>query len=212
VLVIEDDGRRPGVDRELRHAQQRAAYALAKRGAALDLVSVSELEHSLPIAGASIIEAGGTPLDDAIGGGEPTRLGRELLRFALRRSAHSYPPLAMLLLERLGRRAPLWTKRNAERGARLLARLDELLGDDGVLLYPSSHCVAPRHGPTAPAAFRFLGVFNPLQLPVTQVPLGLGRAGLPLGVQVVSRRGHDHLTIAAALELERALGGWSPPR
>jgi fatty acid amide hydrolase 2 len=56
-----------------------------------------------------------------------------------------------------------------------------------------------------------LGLFNVLQMPVTQVPLGLSRTGLPVGVQVISRRGHDHLTIAAALELERALGGWVPP-
>jgi fatty acid amide hydrolase 2 len=212
VLVVEDDGGWPGVARELRRAQQRAAYALAKRGARLDLVSVPGLEHSLSIVGASIIDAGGTSLDEALGGGKPTRLGRELARFALRRSPYSYPPLLMLALERLGRRAPQWVKRNAERGARLLARLDELLGDDGILLYPSSRCVAPRHGPTAPAAFRFLGVFNPLQLPVTQVPLGLSRAGLPLGVQVISRRGRDHVTIAAALELERAFGGWLAPR
>ena len=211
VLVIEDDGGSPGVTRELRHAQQRAAYALAKQGAALELISLSGLANSLSIVGGSIIEAGGTSLDDTLGGGEPTRLGRELARVALRRSAHSYPPLAMLSLERLGRRAPRWAKRNYERGIRLLEQLDELLGDDGIILYPSSSRVAPRHGPTASAAFRFLGLFNVLQLPVTQVPLGLSRAGLPLGVQVISRRGHDHLTIAAALELERALGGWLPP-
>ena len=55
-------------------------------------------------------------------------------------------------------------------------------------------------------------VFNLLGLPVTQVPLGLNRRGLPLGVQVAAADGNDHLTIAAALELERRFGGWvSPP-
>ena len=39
--------------------------------------------------------------------------------------------------------------------------------------------------------------------------------GLPLSVQVIARRGNDHLTVAVAAALERALGGWrraDPPR
>jgi len=46
---------------------------------------------------------------------------------------------------------------------------------------------------------------------VTQVPLGLNREGLPLGVQVAGPHGRDHLTIAVALELEKEFGGWVPP-
>ncbi len=53
--------------------------------------------------------------------------------------------------------------------------------------------------------------FNLLGLPVTEVPLGLGRAGLPLGVQVAAGHGRDHVSVAVALELERAFGGWVPP-
>jgi fatty acid amide hydrolase 2 len=210
VLVIEDDGRRPRVERELRYAQQRAAYALARRGASVDLVSVPDLKHSLLIWAALFDAAGGTSLDEALGDGERTRLGREIARCALRRSPHTYPPLFILLVERLSHRLRRWLRRYAERGTRLLAQLDDLLGEDGVILYPSGRSVAPRHGPTAPANFRFFGIFNVLELPVTQVPLGLSTEGLPLGVQVVAGRGRDHLTIAAALELERALGGWVP--
>lgn len=212
VLVIEDDGRSPRVERELRHAQQRAAYALARRGASVDLVSIPDLKHSLLIWAALFEAAGGISLDEALGGGERTRLGREIARCALRRSPHTYPPLVFLGIERLSHRLHRWLERYAERGARLLAQLDDLLGDDGVILYPSGRNVAPRHGPAAPLNFRFFGVFNPLGLPVTQVPLGLSAEGLPLGVQVVAGRGRDHLTIAAALELERALGGWAPPK
>jgi fatty acid amide hydrolase 2 len=54
-------------------------------------------------------------------------------------------------------------------------------------------------------------VFNLLGLPVTEVPLGLNLKGLPLGVQVAAADGNDHLTIAAALALERRFGGWVPP-
>jgi fatty acid amide hydrolase 2 len=52
---------------------------------------------------------------------------------------------------------------------------------------------------------------NVLELPVTQVPLGLDRRGLPLGVQVVGIHGHDHVTVAVARALEQAFGGWVPP-
>ena len=211
VRVIEGDGRRPGVGRELRDAQQAAADALARRGASVDFVSVPDLADSLLIWAALFDAAGGTHLGKALAGGERARLGREIARWALRRSPHTYPPLLMLLIERASHRLPRWSRRYVDRGARLLARLDELLGEDGVILYPSGRRVAPRHGVTATLNFRFFGIFNSLELPVTQVPLGLSQEGLPLGVQVVAGRGRDHLAIAAALELERALGGWVPP-
>ena len=84
---------------------------------------------------------------------------------------------------------------------------------DGVLLHPPFPRVAPRHGATVgrPWVIANAAVFNLIGLPVTQVPLGLGQRGLPLGVQVVAGRGRDHQTIAVALELERRLGGWVPP-
>ena len=92
---------------------------------------------------------------------------------------------------------------------------EELVGivGDGVLLYPPLPRVAPRHNFTfaQPWMFTSMFVFNLAGMPVTQVPLGLGRKGLPLGVQVAAAPGRDDLTIAAALELERACGGWVPP-
>ncbi|HVJ91964.1 MAG TPA: amidase, partial [Labilithrix sp.] len=54
-------------------------------------------------------------------------------------------------------------------------------------------------------------IFNVLEMPVTQVPMGLDEQGLPLGVQVAAANHNDTLTIAVALELERACGGWTPP-
>ena len=43
-----------------------------------------------------------------------------------------------------------------------------------------------------------------MEFPSTAVPLGLDRNGLPVGVQIVSRRGNDELTIAIAVELAKA--------
>jgi fatty acid amide hydrolase 2 len=99
-----------------------------------------------------------------------------------------------------------------EAGKRLTHELEEVIGG-GVLLHPPFPRVAPRHGGTVgrPWVLANAAVFNLTGMPVTQVPLGLGAKGLPLGVQVVGCRDQDHVTIAVALELERAFGGWVPP-
>jgi fatty acid amide hydrolase 2 len=80
-----------------------------------------------------------------------------------------------------------------------------------VLLYPPYPTTAPRHLKPLfpPFQWVYTAIWNPLGFPVTQVPLGLDGRGLPLGVQVVGRR--DEVTIGAAIELERALGGWVFP-
>jgi len=62
----------------------------------------------------------------------------------------------------------------------------EKLGDNGVLLYPSHPFPAVYHYSSIlrPYNFGYWAIFNVLKLPVTQVPMGLSRDGLPLGIQV----------------------------
>jgi fatty acid amide hydrolase 2 len=62
-----------------------------------------------------------------------------------------------------------------------------------------------------PAHFVYTGIINVMELPATQVPLGLSEELLPLGVQVIARHGQDHLGLAVARELEEIFGGWIPP-
>ena len=62
-----------------------------------------------------------------------------------------------------------------------------------------------------PIDWAYTAIFNVMELPSTQVPLGLGSEGLPLGCQVVARHFQDHRSVAVALQLERAFGGWVPP-
>ena len=54
-------------------------------------------------------------------------------------------------------------------------------------------------------------IFNITGHPVTQVPLGLTKSGLPVGLQIVTNPFNDHLSIGVAELLERAFGGWVPP-
>lgn len=72
---------------------------------------------------------------------------------------------------------------------------------------------APFHGAPLvnPYNFSYSAIFNALHVPVTQVPLGLNPAGIPVGIQVVATRNRDRHCLAVANELERVFGGWVPP-
>jgi fatty acid amide hydrolase 2 len=130
-----------------------------------------------------------------------------------RRGPHTVPLAILLGAEALFARVPQRRARRTLAAGRALAReVAEAIGD-GVMLHPPHARVAPRHGRTVgrPWVITPTAVFNLAGAPVTQVPLGLNAEGLPLGVQVAAGRDRDHVTIAVALALERALGGWTPP-
>jgi fatty acid amide hydrolase 2 len=123
------------------------------------------------------------------------------------------PLKALVLLERVNSLSPSRRARQAIAWGQEYAReIAETIGD-GVLLHPPLANVAPRHGHTYGRfyALQPMAAFNLAAVPVTEVPLGLGSRGLPLGVQVAAAPGRDHVSIAVAMELERVFGGWVPP-
>ncbi|XP_033184493.1 fatty-acid amide hydrolase 2 isoform X1 [Bombus vancouverensis nearcticus] len=91
--------------------------------------------------------------------------------------------------------------------------LMDKLEHNGILIYPSSPFQTGYHYTAylRPFNFGYWGLFNVLKFPVCQVPLGVGKNGLPIGVQVVAAPYNDHLCLAAARELEKVFGGWVPP-
>jgi fatty acid amide hydrolase 2 len=117
------------------------------------------------------------------------------------------------MLERVNDWVPTRAAHAIELGRALRRDLLDAIGDDGVMLYPSYVSPAPRHYKPLwpPFNFVYTAIVNAMELPATQVPLGLGTAGLPLGVQVIAGPARDHVSVAVALELERAFGGWVPP-
>lgn len=98
-------------------------------------------------------------------------------------------------------------------GDKLAKELNHILGKNGVLLYPSHPTPAPYHGQpiTKLINFSYTAIFNVLGSPVTQVPLGLGSWGVPLGTQVVAGLNQDKNSLAVAQELEKMFGGWVQP-
>jgi amidase len=87
------------------------------------------------------------------------------------------------------------------------------MADVDVIVCPSGADAAPRLGEFAEADFIYTLPFSLTGYPVVVVRAGTNAAGLPLGVQVVARPWCDHVALAAARVIERALGGWQrPPR
>lgn len=204
------------IEAELLDAQERAVRALSQRGAKIVQRSIPALRDAFDIWGATLHASDGPAFAQLLGNGEHLGIGR-LLREApgaIREiSEFTLPALGLALFERIPGLLPERARRLTEAGASLRAELESLLGDNGVLLYPPHRRVTPRHRHpllTFPDA-GYTGIFNVMQFPVTQVPLGLDARVLPVGVQAVAAWGNDHLSIAVAQALEEALGGWVPP-
>jgi fatty acid amide hydrolase 2 len=210
-VAVGRSGKLARASRELAEARERAAGALAAAGARVERVSTHGLGRALEMYLTALRTSAGVSGREVLArAGAPPLTWRAALRPG---GPHTAATRMMLGLERLARLTPEpRTRRVLAAGDSLVRELRTTIGD-GVLLHPPAPAVAPRHG-------RLLGrlwwappmvAFNLAQLPVTQVPLGLGRRGLPVGVQVAAGPGRDHVSIAVALELERVFGGWVPP-
>jgi fatty acid amide hydrolase 2 len=211
VTLVENSSRRP-MARELRDARERAAGALAAAGAKLRQVSMPSWRGAMLPFLAALQNTGADPrrvialLEEA---GETQTSLRALV---LSRGRHTLPTRLTVLAEALPSRSPTRAKLLAQ-ASELAAELVETIGD-GVLLHPAQLSVAPPHRGTygRPWITTPSSVFNLAGVPVTEVPLGLGSGGLPVGVQVAAAPGADHLSIAIALELEAVFGGWVQPK
>ena len=108
------------------------------------------------------------------------------------------------------RRLPGQEKQWLARAARLGEQLDAQLGEYGVILQPPYSRPAPRHHTPLLTPFDsgYTGLWSVLGYPVTVVPMGFDEHGLPVAIQVIARRGNDHLTVAVAAALEQVFGGW----
>jgi fatty acid amide hydrolase 2 len=210
VLVSEQASIVPA-KRELRRARETAAEALEAAGAKVEAAPFKSMRRVLELYLTALREGAGTT---ARGLFENEGLEAPGMRTLLKRGGpHTVATRLMLASESLVRWVPeRRTRKLLAAGEALTREITDAVGD-GVLLHPPFRRAAPRHGATVgrPWVTNAASVFNLAGTPVTEVPLGLNRRGLPLGAQVVAAPGNDHVSIAVAMELERRLGGWVPP-
>ncbi|MFT5680887.1 MAG: fatty acid amide hydrolase 2 [Myxococcota bacterium] len=211
VLTVPDDGLL-SICPELIAAQAAAAAALEARGARIEEIRFSRLRGATDIWSAMLGEASTVPFRTSLYRGQD-RTRTALLRWAFGGGSYTLPAILLAGLERVTDAFPARAERFIAEGHALRAEMTEALGIDGLMLYPSHPTPAPRHYVplSRPISWIYTAILNVMELPVTQVPLGLDGKGMPLGVQVVGAHGADHRTIAAALALEADLGGWVPP-
>eukprot|EP00095_Tigriopus_kingsejongensis_P007418 maker-scaffold955_size76929-snap-gene-0.14 protein:Tk07418 transcript:maker-scaffold955_size76929-snap-gene-0.14-mRNA-1 annotation:"hypothetical protein BRAFLDRAFT_254371" len=135
----------------------------------------------------------------------------ELLKWmCFKSSVHTLPALALAITDKFVGPEASDHATFLNKYRELKQELQALLGDDGILLYPSHPTPAPYHGQPLlrPFNFSYTGIFNVLKVPVTQCPLGLSSQGVPMGIQVVGGDNCDRSTLALALEIEKMFGGW----
>lgn len=208
ILSITDNGRQRVAD-DLQAAQAKAASWLGSQSRGLTTPKWPELRHAFEIWSALMNDAHPQPFAEQLGQGRRIPVVRELLKWSLGQSPHTLPALVLAAIES----APVPHARYVKLGLELREKLIAAIGENGVLLFPPYTKTAPLHNTPMlhPFDFAYCGLFNVLGFPVTQVPLGLSRNGIPLGVQVVGVPGNDAATIAVAQALERRFGGWVPP-
>lgn len=151
--------------------------------------------------------------DELLSAGKKINFGLELAKSFFGESDFSLPANALAMIEELAA-MPQQVQDHFRGHVNELKRyFSDLLGDDGVFICPTYPTSAPRHNIPLlrPLDFVYTALFNTLELPVTQVPMGFDAQGLPVGVQVVANHFNDHVAMAVGQFLENQFGGWQPP-
>lgn len=139
----------------------------------------------------------------------------ELFYWIFGKSHHTIFSIFLVIMNKLEPvyGSPKHTRYVEERN-RLRSKIQDLLGDNGVLIYPTQPSCALYHYETLfrPYNISYTAIFNCLGFPVTSVPLGLGKKeNLPTGVQIIGNFNQDRLCLAVAEHLEKVFGGWVEP-
>ena len=173
-----------------------------------------ELKYSFDIWSSMLQEGNPISFTSLMADGKPFSAHKEFLLWLLKGSSvYTLPALGLCVGEELATLLKSKAKRDVEKGLQLKKKFEEVIDQNSIIFYPSYPEPAPKHGKplVLPVNYVYTGIWNMMEAPVTQVPLGLNKQGIPLGVQVVGAHGNDYLTISVAQELEKAFGGWTPP-
>jgi len=84
------------------------------------------------------------------------------------------------------------------------------IAEHPLVLSPAALKPAVAHGEDA-GGIPYTLTWSLVGYPSVVVRAGTSAAGMPIGVQIAAAPWREHLALAAAAIVERALGGWIPP-
>uniref|UniRef100_A0A914C9M8 Amidase domain-containing protein n=1 Tax=Acrobeloides nanus TaxID=290746 RepID=A0A914C9M8_9BILA len=82
-------------------------------------------------------------------------------------------------------------------------QLNNLLGTDGILLFPSFPSTSTYHNMRiwTPLNYTYENLWNAIELPALSCPIGLNNDNLPAAIQIIASQDHDSNILAIAKEL-----------
>ncbi|XP_046412472.1 fatty-acid amide hydrolase 2 isoform X2 [Neodiprion fabricii] len=218
-FYMEDDcgsGATSSIDRDIKRAIRRLIEHLnSLQGVMVQKAELTDMKYSFEVMAAILLHIDGVEsiYSKKSNPQEWKSVTVEILKYLCRMSPHTFPSILYGVLKKVNNATPQTYFKMVEKNAAIKKQFADLLGDNGVLIYPTF--VSAAHYPYEiyhkVCNVSYLAIFNSLGLPVTQCPLGFNRNGLPIGVQIVANPGCDHLTLSVAREIERAFGGWQQP-
>ncbi|XP_044011296.1 fatty-acid amide hydrolase 2-like isoform X2 [Aphidius gifuensis] len=198
-----------GIQRFIKHME-------SARGIKVQKADIKEMKYAFETSSSMLLQLNG--VDTIYKKGSNPREWKsvflEVIKYISFMSPHTFPNIAYGVLKKFVDTLPDgYNKWINDKNNLIKKRFQDLLGENGVLIYPGFTTAAhyPYEIYSKVADVSYMMIFNSIGLPVTQCPLGLNKDGLPIGFQVVGNVGKDHLTIAVAREIERAFGGWQEP-
>ncbi|XP_023179738.2 fatty-acid amide hydrolase 2 isoform X2 [Drosophila hydei] len=207
------------VEQEIKTSILKAVKHLQKLEVPVQRANLRSFNNSLEIALSGIARLGHMPfvLDAGPAAGAEGKVLetlKQLIRSLCGKSSYNTNSLIFDLMRRCNAFMPAPRLEQYRREAVALTReLTQLLGENGVLLFPTMHAPAPKHGwtPLQLWGVDYTLLLNVLGLPATHVPMGINGKGLPIGFSVIAAPYQDRLCLRVAVELERAFSGWQPP-
>lgn len=185
-------------------------YLEEELGIKVEHVNLHRMKYTVQMWTAKMQTSGGTKFATLMANNKGrVNCVAELFKWLTGHSDHTLPAIGLGLVEYMP--SGEMDRRMLKSFDKLEVQVRDMLGDDGIFLFPSHPKIAPYHNEPIlfPFNFGYTGIFNALGLPVTQCPLGLSKEGIPMGIQVVSAINNDRLSIAVARQLEKGFGGWS---
>ncbi|XP_043483070.1 fatty-acid amide hydrolase 2-B isoform X2 [Leptopilina heterotoma] len=185
-------------------------------GVTVQKIQLKDLEDAFEFSTISIVQIDGVE-SIFMKGTDPKKwksVNLEILKYLCFLSPHNFHAIFYGLVKKTVDMLPKSFKnRMIKKNDSVKKYIEDLLGDDGILICPTFSTSAFFHYEMLQYVYysTFMTIFNSLGLPVTQCPMGITEKGLPVGLQIAAKSNCDHLTIAVAQEIERIFGGWQPP-